>query len=147
MGVALSGKTLEEEIEEKVDHVLRGVSEALEKFVREEGLTVTKVKSILEQLEPSFRLLTRKWALTILYALLLAGPASFTALHEATGVNKRSLSQRLRELERHGLVKREVKTEPPITTIYKLTETGRDAALLMIPLIYYVMRRVPRREP
>lgn len=131
---------LEGEIEKKINHVLRGVSEALEAYIRDKGLSIEDTKAILEKLEPSFKLLTKKWTLTIIYTLLLTGPLSFNKLHELTKVNKRSLSQRLKELEKNGLVRRQVRTQPPVTTVYFLTKTGRDTGLLIIPLIYYVAR-------
>lgn len=133
---------LNKEVEEKVDHVLKGVSETLERYIREGQLSLDNARELLEALEPSFGLLMKKWTLIILYALLLAGPLSFNRLHELTRINRRSLSVRLKELEEKGFVQRVVKTEPPISTVYSLTEIGRDTALLMIPLIYYVARRV-----
>ncbi|PLJ77604.1 winged helix-turn-helix transcriptional regulator [Infirmifilum sp. SLHALR2] len=132
---------LEQEVEEKVRHVLNGVSETLEKFVEEGKLSLVEVKMIISSLEPSFRILSKKWALTLLYALLLAGPSSFNQLRTVTGISKRSLALRLKELEVHGLIAREVKPGPPTTILYRLTEAGRDTALLMVPLIYYLSRQ------
>ncbi len=132
---------VEEEVEQKVQHVLRGVSETLEKFLKEEKITLSDVRSIIIQLEPSFKLLSRKWTLTLLYTLLIAGPSSFNSLHKITGISKRSLSIRLKDLEKNGLVKREVSGA---RVNYRLTDAGRDTALLMIPLIYYISRRMPQ---
>ncbi|QOJ79654.1 helix-turn-helix transcriptional regulator [Infirmifilum lucidum] len=132
---------VEEEVEQKVQHVLRGISETLEKFMQEEKITLSDIRGIIIQLEPSFKLLSRKWTLTLLYTLLIAGSSSFNSLHRITGINKRSLSIRLRELEKNGLVKREA---GGARVNYKLTDTGRDTALLMIPLIYYISRRMPQ---
>ncbi|MGB9709686.1 MAG: winged helix-turn-helix transcriptional regulator [Infirmifilum sp.] len=142
----LDGAGLEREVEEKVQHVLKGVSETLEKYVKERNLSIVEAKELLESLEPSFKIITKKWGLLILYTLLLMGPSSFSKLHEVTGVNKRSLSTRLKELEKGGFIKRTVRTEPPISTHYTLTQTGRDTALLMIPLIYYVSKKMPLHE-
>ncbi len=132
---------VEEEVEQKVQHVLRGVSETLEKFLKEEKITLSDVRSIIIHLEPSFKLLSRKWTLTLLYTLLIAGPSSFNSLYKITGISKRSLSMHLKDLEKNGLVKREV-SGPRVN--YRLTDAGRDTALLMIPLIYYISRRMPQ---
>jgi DNA-binding HxlR family transcriptional regulator len=131
---------LRAEVERKVDHVIAGVAETLEKVLSEGGMKPEDLKGVVEALEPSFRLLSKRWALLILYVLLMLGKASFTDIVRLTGLSKPIVSTRLKELERAGLVARIV-IERPLSTVYTLTGRGRDLALLSIPLLYYLAYR------
>jgi DNA-binding HxlR family transcriptional regulator len=131
---------LRAEVERKVDHVIAGVAETLEKVLSEGGMKPEDLKGVVEALEPSFRLLSKRWALLILYVLLMLGKASFTDIVRLTGLSKPIVSTRLKELERAGLVARTV-IERPLSTVYTLTGRGRDLALLSIPLLYYLAYR------
>lgn len=71
-------------------------------------------------------LVGRRWAGAILFALL-AGACYFRELGAAIpGVSDRLLSQRLRELERAGLVERGVEPGSPTRVRYSLTDAGRE---------------------
>lgn len=56
------------------------------------------------------------------------------------GLSARLLSARLRELEDHGLVAREVTPTTPVSVRYRLTEQGRDLLAAMQPLMAYHLR-------
>ena len=80
-------------------------------------LAACPVRSILDHL-------AAKW--TSLIVLELAkGPARFNALHRALpDISKRMLTQSLRELERDGLILREVFPTKPPSVSYALTDLG-----------------------
>jgi Predicted transcriptional regulators len=128
---------LKAEVERKVEHVIAGVAETLEKVLSEGGVKPEDLRRMIETLEPSFRLLSRRWALLILYVLLMLGKGSFSEIVKLTGLSRTIVSIRLKELERAGLITRTV-VERPIATLYELTGRGRDLALLSIPLVYYL---------
>lgn len=69
-----------------------------------------------------------RWTLLIVRELLLSGPSRYTDLrHSLPGVATNLLSERLRELERAGVVAR-IEAPPPVaSTLYSLT--GRGEAL------------------
>ena len=90
------------EVEEKVKRVIEGVEETLEVMLKNRRLTVIEAQAILGALAPSFSLLARKGVLQTLYTLLLLGPCTFTELLESSGVNRRTLSLRLKQLQREG---------------------------------------------
>lgn len=65
-----------------------------------------------------------RWALRLLTALTV-GPARFSELEAAVpGVSRRMMSERLRELEGAGLVRRTVDPGPPMASTYALTSRG-----------------------
>lgn len=73
----------------------------------------------------AIELIGSRWAGTILQALL-GGPARFAELRDGIpDINDRMLSERLKELEREGLVERRVLPETPVRVEYELTEKGR----------------------
>jgi DNA-binding HxlR family transcriptional regulator len=75
-----------------------------------------------------------RWALLIVRELLL-GPKRFTDLRAALpGVSPDVLSQRLRELEQTGLVRRDTLPPPAAARIYELTERGRGLEPVLIEL-------------
>jgi DNA-binding HxlR family transcriptional regulator len=68
-----------------------------------------------------------RWTLLIVRELLLRGGCRYTDLHYGLpGIATNLLSQRLRELEEHGLVRREAVPPPVATTLYHLTDAGRE---------------------
>ncbi|MCK6256146.1 helix-turn-helix transcriptional regulator [Fictibacillus sp. WQ 8-8] len=73
--------------------------------------------------EKTMNLLSQRWTGMIIY-LLLSGPHRFCAIESAIGVSGRILSERLKDLEQHGLVKRVVIPETPVRIEYSLTEKG-----------------------
>jgi DNA-binding HxlR family transcriptional regulator len=71
-------------------------------------------------------LIGKRWAGATLCALI-DGPHRFGELAQAVpGVSDRLLSARLKELEREGLVRREVENGSPVRVSYSLTEKGAE---------------------
>lgn len=67
-----------------------------------------------------------KWTPRLLFALA-NGPLRFCALQqEAGGVNPRTLSKRVDDLENMGIISKAVYPEVPAHTDYTLTKMGRD---------------------
>lgn len=66
-----------------------------------------------------------KWTLVILHDLM-DGPKRFGGLQRLIpSASAKMLTERLRELEQHGLITRTVFPEAPPRVVYALTETGR----------------------
>jgi len=67
-----------------------------------------------------------KWTALILRDLM-SGPKRFGELESSVGsINPRTLSQRLDDLEEHGIITRQVFAEVPPRTEYALTAKGQD---------------------
>lgn len=73
-------------------------------------------------------LIGRRWTGAIIF-LLLRGRTRFAGLRAAIpDITDKMLSERLRELEREGIVERSVVPETPVRVEYSLTEKGRGLA-------------------
>jgi DNA-binding HxlR family transcriptional regulator len=66
-----------------------------------------------------------KWTALLIYDLR-SGPRRFRELeHSCAGISSRTLAERLRALEREGIVRRHSYPESPPRVEYELTEKGR----------------------
>lgn len=75
-----------------------------------------------------------RWALLVVRELLL-GPKRFTALHRGLGgASQNVLSQRLRELEAAGIVRRRRLGPPAGSSVYELTEQGAALEPILVEL-------------
>lgn len=71
-------------------------------------------------------LIGRRWSGAII-SVMLGGPRCFNEMLSAVpGLSDRLLTERLRELEAEGLVRRTVLAGPPVRVSYELTEAGRS---------------------
>ena len=91
-------------------------------------------------------LIGRRWTGAIL-RVLMNGPQRFNALMaHVPGISDRLLSERLRELESAGLVKRTVCPGPPISAVYELTPSGSDLEPALTTLGKWADRWMPPPE-
>lgn len=87
-------------------------------------------KSICPRFEKAMGMLSQRWTGMIIYQLLL-GPQRFCNIESSIGISGRVLSERLKDLENEGIVKREVFPETPVRIEYSLTEKGKALEPLM----------------
>jgi DNA-binding HxlR family transcriptional regulator/putative sterol carrier protein len=88
-----------------------------------------------------------RWTLLIVRELV-PGPRRFTDLLDGLpGISRNLLTERLRGLERDGIVARKELPPPAARKVYELTDDGRDLATAMAPLIAWGVRRLGDREP
>jgi DNA-binding HxlR family transcriptional regulator len=73
-------------------------------------------------------LVGKRWTGAILYVLIQApGPLRFSEIaHAVPDLSDRLLSERMKELERCGIVQRHVAATSPVRVEYALTDRGRD---------------------
>jgi len=87
-------------------------------------------------------MLSRKWSLQILTHLGNAAATRFNQLQKKLArISPRTLTDRLKELEGAGLIRRVVFPEIPPRVEYALTRDGQELRTLMIPLMRWVAGR------
>jgi DNA-binding HxlR family transcriptional regulator len=83
------------------------------------------------------KLLERRWQLSIIYAAH-TGALRFGEFAEVVeGISPRMLSERLRELERAGLLERTVLPTSPPSVEYRLTSKGRRLGPIVEAMLAY----------
>ncbi|ENH95812.1 hypothetical protein J416_13906 [Gracilibacillus halophilus YIM-C55.5] len=80
-------------------------------------------KTICPRFESALNILNKRWTGLIIYQLL-EGPQRFSSIETAIGISGRVLSERLKDLEKEGIVKRNVYDETPVRIEYLLTDKG-----------------------
>jgi len=120
-----------------MNQVLHGVEETFKAIIEKQKITPTELKDELKSLQDSFNLLFQKWSLEILYTLMLKDAIGFSEIKKTLGVNSRTLSDKLKMLQTHGYIVRDVTAGPPLRVEYSLTSKGKNTVLLALPLLYY----------
>lgn len=91
-----------------------------------------------EQYQRAAELIGGRWTAAII-RVLLGGIHHFSEMRAAIpGLSDRMLSERLRELEREGIVSRVVVPEMPVRVEYQLTPKGRALEPVMDALIAWI---------
>lgn len=86
-------------------------------------------------IEAAIDIIGSKWTFLIIRDLLIDGTLRFGDLvRSLDGISPKTLSLRLRELEKAGIVKRIVYPEIPPKVEYELTEKGRGLETVFIEL-------------
>lgn len=82
-----------------------------------------KESALCPRLSKAMELVGKRRTALIIYQLL-EGPQRFNAIEAALPISGRLLSERLKELEKEGIVERKVYSEVPVRVEYNLTDKG-----------------------
>ncbi|MCW4024211.1 MAG: helix-turn-helix transcriptional regulator [Candidatus Bathyarchaeota archaeon] len=124
-------------VETRMNQVLKGVEETFSQIVETQKITPTELKLELDSLQETFNLLFQKWSLEILYTLFLKDAIGFGEIKKTLTVNSRTLSDKLKMLQKNGYITRNITSGPPLRVEYTLTSKGKNTVLLALPLLYY----------
>jgi DNA-binding HxlR family transcriptional regulator len=92
-------------------------------------------------------LIGERWALLVVRELVL-GPKRFTDLRSGLpGIGTSVLAARLRQLEDGGVVQRRTLSPPAASTVYELTEYGRELEPTLLALGRWGARTLAERAP
>jgi len=75
--------------------------------------------------ENTFRIVGKKFTLLILRNMLFSNQTRFNQFLAIEGINPKTLSIRLKEMEKEGLIQRKVYHETPVRVEYSLTEKAK----------------------
>jgi DNA-binding HxlR family transcriptional regulator len=82
-----------------------------------------------------------RWSLLIVRELIENGPLRYSDLHcNLSGCGTNILAARLKELERHGVLRRRKLPPPAASTVYELTEYGEELRPVMHVLAHWGAR-------
>jgi len=120
-------------------------------FSKDVGDVVRGNPDELAELVHSFARITsqvfRRWNLEILYLLSVENGLRFSQVRAfVPGINGRSLSLKLDEMEQLGLIRRAVSNHKPPQVTYSLTEQGRKLTRLSFPMVLQLNMELGLRE-
>ncbi len=75
--------------------------------------------------DKTLKVISSKWTMHILHNLF-EGEKRFGQLEKSLAISPKTLSLRLRELEKHGIIKKKIFQEVPLHVEYSLTQKGRS---------------------
>ena len=134
---AVLSNELRKLVESKMKSNLEGIEQTLQQIFGTQKLGLEELRETIKGLERSFDLLSQKWNLQILYILFLRDAAGFGELKKILRVNSRTLSDKLKILNKYDYINRSVNQGPPLRVEYSLTTKGRNTILLALPFLYY----------
>ncbi len=82
-----------------------------------------KETDICPRFEKAISILSQRWTALLIHQLL-TGPKRFGSIQTSVGISGKVLSERLKEMEKQGIIKRKVIPETPVIIEYSLTEKG-----------------------
>ncbi|MFC5052139.1 helix-turn-helix domain-containing protein [Saccharothrix xinjiangensis] len=95
---------------------------------------------------PILEVIGRRWMASTLLAGAF-GAVRFSEYREAVvGISDRLLTVRLRELQEHGLIRREVIPTTPVQVRYRPTEEGLELLRAIQPLLDWSKRPAQQQE-
>ena len=98
---------------------------------------------VCEHFQRAAEILGRRWTPQVIQ-ILLTGPKRFGELRNAIpGISDNLLSERLKQLEDDGIVRRSLHDERPIRIDYALTEAGRGLEVAIGALGEWAERYTP----
>jgi len=101
----------------------------------ENGICFCPVEGIIH-------VISKKWALVIIGTISNLGTLRFNKiLKNLIGISPKTLADRLKELGKAGLIKREAYPEIPPRVEYSLTPDGEEVRDLIIPLMEWAYKK------
>ena len=103
--------------------------------IGENGICFCPVEGIIN-------VLSKKWALVIIGTISNHGKIRFNKiLKSLEGISPKTLADRLKELEKAGILKRDAFPEIPPRVEYSLTQDGIEARNAIIPLMEWAHKK------
>jgi len=127
------------------------VAPLIEDFLSKLALVISKRRPreySVEEMEEQMKgvvsilsVLSQRWSLGIIYLLYMKS-LKFNELRDLLhGISSRTLTDKLRMLERSGILTRSVTSSAPVRVSYTLTTSGREIALSCLPLLYQLRKQ------
>jgi DNA-binding HxlR family transcriptional regulator len=94
-------------------------------------------------IEATFKIIGKKWTILIVRETLRGTKQFNRFLENIEGVTEKVLTERLRELQRLGIVKRRIVSEYPVRVEYEMTDLGKEFEPVLLAAASFSMRNLP----
>lgn len=95
-------------------------------------------------IEATFRVIGKKWAVLIIREMFRGTTQFNRFLENIEGITPKVLTERLRELEKFGIIKRRIVSEYPIRVEYEMTDLGKEFEPVLLAAASFSMRNMPK---
>jgi DNA-binding HxlR family transcriptional regulator len=122
--------------------VRNGLKRDQEKYLHD----VKRIQLEREGLNITLQFLRKKWVIDIIYILSILKRPYFNQIRKSVPeINSRTLTVRLKEFEKQGILTRTVENSQPLRVYYELTELGQGIYELILPLLLFHANAINRR--
>jgi DNA-binding HxlR family transcriptional regulator len=94
-------------------------------------------------IEATFKIIGKKWSVLIIREMFRGTTQFNRVLENIEGITPKVLTERLRELEKLGIIKRRIVSEYPIKVEYGLTDLGKEFEPVLLAAGSFSMRYLP----
>src|SRR5215207_10526389 len=95
-------------------------------------------------IEATFRIIGKKWSVLIIREMLRGTTQFNRFLENIEGITPKVLTERLRELQKFGIVRRSIVSEYPIRVEYEMTGLGREFEPVLLAAASFSMKNMPK---
>jgi DNA-binding HxlR family transcriptional regulator len=96
-------------------------------------------------IEATFRVIGKKWAVLIIREMFRGTTQFNRFLENIDGITPKVLTERLRELQKFGIVRRRIVSEyHPIRVEYEMTDLGKEFEPVLLAAASFSMRNMPK---
>ena len=95
-------------------------------------------------IETTFKIIGKKWTVLIIREMFRGTTQFNRFLENIDGITPKVLTERLRELEKLGIVRRRIVSEYPIRVEYEMTDLGKEFEPVLLAAASFSMRNMPK---
>jgi len=95
-------------------------------------------------IETTFKIIGKKWTVLILREILRGNRQFNRFMQNIEGISPKVLTERLRELERLGIIRRKIISEYPVRVEYSLTDLGKEFEPVLLAAASFSMKHMPK---
>jgi DNA-binding HxlR family transcriptional regulator len=95
-------------------------------------------------IETTFRIIGKRWTVLIIREILRGNTQFNRFMENIQGISPKVLTERLRELEQIGIIRRKIVSEYPLRVEYSLTEMGKGFEAVLLSAASFSMMYLPR---
>jgi DNA-binding HxlR family transcriptional regulator len=95
-------------------------------------------------IETTFKIIGKRWTVLIIREILRGNTQFNRFMENIDGISPKVLTERLRELERLGIIRRRIISEYPVRVEYSLTDVGKGFEPVLLSAASFSMKYMPR---
>ncbi len=93
--------------------------------------------------EVALRHIGKKWSMNIIRDLLMGKKRFKDFLESNKGISTKMLSQRLKELEKDGIIEKKITQKTPLHIEYSITQKGKDLGNVLFEIAMFSYKHYP----